>query len=328
MTGWQTSSLADRLASVLSTDCDFQVHHVSTPPTPCTAIYSPLPSKQPQRTFCENQFLSVSVLSDGQQIQVFGLEILIYTTKQLTTLFVSKADSTGYLYLLNLPKGTSSPLRTICSTFLKYLIDNRQRAGKRLVVSLFARAQNQYLFPGSIENSHKHVLDDRRLIKWWCQVLDAVLSLFTNPPLSQHEAEEGSRGDSDGVLSRGYLRVPGCDRYETASFYPKHAQDVSSSGSPRWSATDPLRLLGRDPAAPERCLVPRFPDDPLKSGQSWRRRAMEECQKLGTILGLDVVQTGVLCWTTSRLHLGCLRSTRFGLHAVPTERLSLTRALT
>ena len=262
MTGWQTSSLADRLASALSTDCNFRVHHISTPPTPCSAIYSALPSKRPERTFCESQFLSVSVLSDGQQIQVFGLEILIYTTKQLTTLFVSKADSTGYLYLLNLPKGTSSPLRTICSTFLKYLIDNRQRSGKRLVVSLFARAQNQYLFPGSIENSHKHVLDDRRLIKWWCQVLDAVLSLFTNPPLSQQTAEEGFQGDSNGVLARGYLRVPGCDTYETASFYPKHAQSVSSPASPRWRAADPLRLLGRDPDAPERCLVPRFPDDP------------------------------------------------------------------
>ena len=263
MTGWQGSSLADRLASLLPKNCNFKVHHLSTPPTPCSAIYSALPGRRPEKTFCESQFLSVSVFSNGKLIQVFSLEVLIYTTTQLTTLFVSKADSTGYLYLLNLPKGTPSPLRTICSTFLRYLVDNRQRSGKRLVVSLFARSQNQYLFPGSIENSHKHVLDDRRLIKWWCQVLDAVISLSTNPPSSQPSPqEEGLKDDSNELSAHAYLVVPGCDRYETASFYPKQKQSESSPASPRWNAADPLRLLGRNSGAPERCLIPRFPDDP------------------------------------------------------------------
>ncbi|KAL8825925.1 MAG: hypothetical protein Q9191_004112 [Dirinaria sp. TL-2023a] len=263
MTGWQGSSLADRLASLLPKNCNFRVHHVSTPPTPCSAIYSALPGTKPGKTFCESQFLSVSVSSNGQLLQVYGLEVLIYTTRQLTTLFVSKADSTGYLYLLNLPKGVPSPLKTISSAFLKYLVDNRQRPDKRLVVSLFARAQNQYLFPGSIENSHKHVLDDRRLIKWWCQVLDAVVSLFVNPlPSEQAAQEEASKEDSNGVSAHGYLIVPGCDRYETASFYPKQTPSESNPGSRRWSAADPLQLLGRNPNAPERCLIPRFPDDP------------------------------------------------------------------
>jgi len=255
--------LSERLAQALPKDSHFTVHHVSTPPTSYPAIFSAPPGKKPRKTFCETQFLSVSVPSEGAQIQVFGLEILIYTTKHLTTLFVSKADSTGYLYLLNLPRGTPSPLKTIASTFLKYLIEQRQRADTRLVLSLFARAQNQYLFPGSVENNRKHVLDDRRLIKWWCQVLDTVLEPSAPLP-SLTEASKGtnSQNDNNAVPAHGFLRVPGCDKYETAAFFPKHVQVIPGSLQYRWSAADPLRGLGRDPNLPERCLIPRFPDDP------------------------------------------------------------------
>jgi len=255
--------LSERLAQALPKDLHFVVHHVSTAPTPCPAIFSAPPGKKPEKTFCETQFLSVSVPSDGAQIQVFGLEILIYTTEYLTTLFVSKADSTGYLYLLNLPKGTPSPLKTISSTFLRYLIEQRQRPDKRLVLSLFARAQNQYLFPGSVENSRKHVLDDRRLIKWWCQVLDSVLELSAPLP-SLGEASKGMNPskDNDAVPAHGFLRVPGCDKYDTGAFFPKHIQIIPGSSQHRWSAADPLRDLGRNLNLPERCLIPRFPDDP------------------------------------------------------------------
>jgi len=263
MHGQHSLLLSERLAQALPKDIHFIVHHVSTPPTPCPAIYSAPPGKKPEKTFCETQFLSVSVPSDGAQIQVFGLEILIYTTKYLTTLFVSKADSTGYLYLLNLPEGTPSPLKTISSTFLKYLIEQRQRTDTRLVLSLFARAQNQYLFPGSVENRHKHVLDDRRLIKWWCQVLDTVLDPGALLP-SLDAASKGtdSQNDNDAVPAHGFLRVPGCDKYETAAFFPKHVQILPGSLQQRWTAADPLHRLGRDPNLPERCLIPRFPDDP------------------------------------------------------------------
>ncbi len=263
MHGQHSLLLSERLAQALPKDIHFIVHHVSTPPTPCPAIYSAPPGKKPEKTFCETQFLSVSVPSDGAQIQVFGLEILIYTTKYLTTLFVSKADSTGYLYLLNLPEGTPSPLKTISSTFLRYLIEQRQRPDTRLVLSLFARAQNQYLFPGSVENNRKHVLDDRRLIKWWCQVLDTVLEPSTPLP-SLTEASNGTnfRIDNNSVPAHGFLRVPGCDNHETAAFFPKHVQVTPGSLQYRWSAADPLRDLGRDPNLPERCLIPRFPDDP------------------------------------------------------------------
>lgn len=248
-------SLDFYLAENLPPTCRFDVHHISTPPTLSPALYSAPPGQAPEKTFCESHFLSVSIISANRPVQVFAIEVLIYTTEHLTTLFVSKADSTGYLYLLKLPQGTPSPFKTIASTFLSFLIKSRRRPATKLVLSLFARAQDQYLFPGSIENSRKHVLTDRGLVKWWCQVLDPILLQYPNA--NQQSVPETEPG-KDGVVSytsQGFLRVPGCDLYETRAFFPDQRHG-------RWKASDPLRELGRSETLPERCLIPQFPDDP------------------------------------------------------------------
>ena len=244
-------TLQDRLAEDLPEGCRFLIHHLSSPPSRVPAIFARPPTQCEDVTYCEIHFLSVSIEHQSRPVQVFAIEVLIYTTEHLTTLFVSKADSTGYLYLLNLPDGSPSPLRIICTTFLDFLIKSRARPDRKLVLSLFARAQNQYLFPGSIENSHKHVLDDRSLIKWWCKVLDPLLE----------EQEEQLVETGSKPHNFGYLRVPGCDKYESRGFLPqsehrRHAHELC------WIVGDPLRELGRSPMLPERCLIPRFPDDP------------------------------------------------------------------
>ena len=255
----ERSSLRDCFAKLLPKGCRFTIHHLSTPPTESPAIFAAPPGELPEDTYCESHFLSVSIDPDGRQLQVFAIEILIYTTNHLTTLFVSKADSTGYLHLLKLPKGTPSPLRTLSTTFLQYLIEERRRPDRRLVLSLFARAQNQYLFPGSVENSHKHVLDDRGLIKWWCKVMDPILGVYVNDEDDQGSQRNGYTPSKPRMKSHGFLRVPGCDTYETRGFIPRSA---NAQGQRRWSTADPLVQLGKQPNLPERCLIPRFPDDP------------------------------------------------------------------
>lgn len=254
-------SLEGYLAANLPTNCRFDVHHLSTPPTPCPALYSAPPGQSPEKTFCESHFLSVSVASANHPIQVFAAEVLIYTTQYLTTLFVSKADSTGYLHLLKLPHGTPSPFKTIASTFLAFLIENRRRPATKLVLSLFARAQDQYLFPGSIENPRKHVLTDRGLVKWWCQVLDPILSRYPTAHQGTVPETQPAKDGAAGYTSQGFLRVPGCDQYETRAFFPNEKHG-SPSSSGRWKASDPLRELARSETLPERCLIPQFPDDP------------------------------------------------------------------
>lgn len=273
------ADLGELLAQVLPAGVKLTVRHISSKPTPCAALFAAPPGEQPEATSSTNHFLSVSIHKDdpanGPEIIVFGIEVPIYTTAHLTTIFVSKADSTGYLHLLQQqqrkPQQTLkvSLLRLISSTFLSFLVRTHQRPGVRLVLSLFARAQNQYLFPGSIHNPHKHVLDDRGLIRWWCRVAD--------PLLREYEPESAAR--DKGLLDRAmesskgsataFLIVPGCDRFETRGFYPPAATAAARNGDgsnerdrPRWVNSYPVRQLCDNPDAPPRCLIPRLPDDP------------------------------------------------------------------
>ena len=254
------SVLLSRLAHELPQELRLIIHHLSSQPQECPSIFAAPPGNAPKQTYCESQFLSVSIDHNGRRIHCFALEVLIYTSEDLTTIFVSKADSTGYFHLQNSGQTHISPLRSIFSTFLSYLIDSRRRPNVRLVLSLFARAQDQYLFPGSIENKRKHVLDDRGLIKWWCKVLDVVLRRFPPESLTPSYPAQDNDADGNGLRSRGYLKVPGCDAHETRAFVPDYAR--LEKQTPRWRIEDPLRLIGKPPSIPERCLIPRFPDDP------------------------------------------------------------------
>ncbi|KAL7795283.1 histone acetylation domain-containing protein [Trichoderma ceciliae] len=263
----QDGNLRGRLAAVLPRGYKFGIHHVSTAPTKVDALYSAPPGERPERTYCEKHFLSVSIDAENtpsnastsestpeqaaqrKRVLVLGIEIFIYTTARSTTLFVSKADSTGFLDKLQLPTGAPSPIRQVCATFVRYLVDKRRRKDVQFVVSLFARAQDQYLFPGSIEYPGKHVLDDRGLVKWWCRVLDPIVE---SPPTGSLSAWRNTGA---------YLVVPGLDAHETRAFIPRRAGASSS-----WSLSHPLERISHYSRefdwVPPRCLIPRFPDDP------------------------------------------------------------------
>lgn len=268
-------SLNDLLAEQLPKDVPFTFYHYSTPPSKSPALYNAPPHRKPERTYCESHFLAASIVpQDGinselpKELLILAIEALIYSTKQLTTIFVSKADSTGYLSALNLPRSQAgSPLKAVCGTFVSWLAQERQREGKRLVVSLFARAQDQYLFPASIDNKDKHVLDDRGLVKWWCKVLDPIVksyapeqekSTLTKKLVeSDVPAKEPSPSNSSRT-AKGYLIIPGYETYDTLRYTPA----PSNSQPRRWTATHPLLQIAPYPGAPPRCLIPNFPDDP------------------------------------------------------------------
>ncbi|KAI1360305.1 hypothetical protein F5Y08DRAFT_52984 [Xylaria arbuscula] len=262
----RNNPLVKALAQALPKDSHYTAWHLSTTPAPTEALcYPPAlnstteqrPSK-PLKTYCEKHFLAVSITNptpnptSESQVLVLGLEIYIYTTAFSTAIFVAKADSTGYLYLQSTPQGYS-PIRAVTLAFLEFLIEHRRRSSRQLIINLFARAQSQYLFPGSVKNGRKHILDDRGLIKWWCRVL--------NPLLEEH-AQSDHGGDWDRV--HGYLVIPGLDDYETRAFVPK-----TKHAAHNWSLGHPLELISpyiKNSASygniPPRCLIPTYPDDP------------------------------------------------------------------
>lgn len=265
-------SLFERLAAQLPKGAAFTFYHYSTPPTKSPPLFAAPPHARPEKTFCESHFLAASIHADGSadsatpgELLVLAIEVLVYTTKHLTTIFVSKADSTGYLSLLSQGKtrGTS-PLKVICGTFVSWLAKERQREGRKTVVSLFARAQDQYLFPASIENKGKHLLDDKQLVRWWCTVLDPLVGEYkeetASKPLSERlSTTAASTTSSSAPTAKGYLVIPGFEPYDTLRYYtPSPAAGMQR----RWAAGHPLLQIAPHPAAPPRCLIPHFPDDP------------------------------------------------------------------
>ncbi|KAI5211585.1 hypothetical protein AUEXF2481DRAFT_230552 [Aureobasidium subglaciale EXF-2481] len=254
------NDLYSRLEKVLGGGLQYRIHHLSTRPTKSDALFAAPPAQRPQRTHCESHLLTLSITSpssssstsnstssqtQGRHVFVFAIEVLVYTTATLTTLFVSKADSTGFLS--RTPSHTrQSPIRPLTSTFLTWLAETRQRPGIPLVVSLFARAQDQYLFPGSVDHGAKHVLDDRQLVKWWCKTLDPVLRCPTT---------------DDSYTTRAHVIVPGFDYHETTQFFPPTCRSDPVDNR-KWRHGHPLLDIAPNPSAPPRCLVPHFPDDP------------------------------------------------------------------
>ncbi|KAL2019166.1 hypothetical protein VTK56DRAFT_10038 [Thermocarpiscus australiensis] len=264
------ASLSDRLASVLPHGHRFGIHHVSTPPTRSEPLCAAPPGERPDKTYRESHFLAISInvpypdstapplkrASAGadqakepdtrKQVLVFAVEVFIFTTAYQTTLFVSKADSTGYLHLLKLPKGSASPIRQVCATFLAYLLDHRRRKHVQSVVNLFARAQAQYLFPGSVRNVGKHVLDDWGLVRWWCKALNPLMEGLSKAPWER---------------IKGYLIVPGLEEKEARVFIPRTAASAQN-----WVIGHPLERISHYTRefdwVPPRCLIPGYPDDP------------------------------------------------------------------
>lgn len=255
-------SLPARLAAVLPKGHRFGVYHLSTPPTKCDPLCPAPPNERPDKTFCEKHFLALSIdpsqtgsktdasgaaPNTNNVVLVFALEIYIYTTAYSTTIFVAKADSTGYLHHLSSARGSPSPIRAVSTALLSFLVETRRRPSVQCIVSLFARSQSQYLFPGSADNKGKHVLDDRGLVRWWCR---ALAPLVREPPSGPLQPWRNVKG---------YLLVPGLEASETRAYI---------RGEESWVLGHPLELIShrcREKGSneiPPRCLVPSFPDDP------------------------------------------------------------------
>lgn len=254
--------LRKRLEAVLPSSLCMGVHHISTPPRRCDPLYTNLPGQDEEETWCEKHLLLMSIpatISHRGDIPVYGLEVLVYKTRHLTTIFVSKADSTGLMRCVPWSKPALSPMKIFTTTFLCLLVDTQQRDDRRLVISLFARSQRTYLFPGSGENEEKRILDDRGLIKWWAQVLDIVMDLdgpMIEDKISSNRPEEARPG-----TVQVYCRIPGYSARETKPFIPKNTKENSPFRT-AFLAEDPFQLLAALPNLPTRCLVPHFYDDP------------------------------------------------------------------
>ena len=230
------------------------LYHLSTPPAKSArAIFAAAQGQKEQITLCESHFLAVTVpppTTSDHGVLALAAEVLVFTTSDFTLIFVSKVDTTGYLYIDKVPKGKDIS-KIILSTFLAHLLDARSHVSK-VVLSLFARAEDQYLFPGSGKNGAKRVVGDRALVKWWCRALDPVLrsSEFST-----------TSGKLARTIPTAHVLVAGSETNERKTILPNSSL-YDPPDKQRWLWSYPADLLPPNPSAPPHCLIPRLPDDP------------------------------------------------------------------
>lgn len=183
-------------------------------------------------------------------VPVFGLETAIYTILSTSTslLYVSKADTTGLLL-------TPAPSRVLTDAYLQYYLANPPHESSSLRIHVFARAQDQYLFPGSIENKGKRVLPDNVLCKWWREVLgDAAIQA----------KEKGKAVNQEIGL---YYLLGGFSLAESLAVLSRPSEP-SASTAPRWQYGHPYAKVKPPLPVPDPSkvtindLIPAFQDDP------------------------------------------------------------------
>lgn len=247
------------LEEALLSETSLRLYHISTTSLDTESLFAVPLGQEEDRTTCKKHLLLATSPSDhaeesgsankfgaGAEVFFYGLEIYAYYTKTSATIFVSKADSSGHLRASTKRAPGSSAVQKITQVFIRRLLDDAEGQQLKTTVSLFARAQDQYLFPASKENPGKHILDDRQLIRWWCQAID--------PLLAHGRSKDGS--------ASAHILVPGLEDLEVRQLLPRSSRYPSQTDSIAWEVGYPLSRLASITDLAPRCLIPRFPDDP------------------------------------------------------------------
>ena len=113
-------SLEDSLADALPEGVRTRVYHISTPSTVSIPLFAAGPGQEDQATVCETHFLGISSPEEGSdgEVFVFAIEVMIFDTESLTTVFISKADSSGFISRLHSWTGSLSIPQTVTRIFL------------------------------------------------------------------------------------------------------------------------------------------------------------------------------------------------------------------
>ncbi|KIP06827.1 hypothetical protein PHLGIDRAFT_128016 [Phlebiopsis gigantea 11061_1 CR5-6] len=250
-----THNLRDALLSALKTlpgTREFYLHVLVSSPYRHTGLF-PYAHPRP-RVYLQEVFVLLSERASPESPRqlVSAVELFVYTVPATScgVLHVSKVDSTG--------QGTAPPpTSTLVKTLLSYYADPATRPIRvdTLWIQLFARAQNQYLFPNSSEHPGKRPLSDVKLCAWWKRVLGEVASA------SQAKSQDAKLGLY--YLLPGYNELEAINSLHTVSLSANTVLPVQWVYGHQYSQTElPL------PCPPSQGVhnlghsIPSFDDDP------------------------------------------------------------------
>lgn len=194
--------------------------------------------------------LSEQTTPDSPRVFVSAIEACVYNIPSTSSaiLYVSKVDSTGQAT-------APSPTPALVCALLLFYADPATRpvSADHLWIYLFARAQNQYLFPNSSEYPKKYPLSDIKLCAWWKRQLSTVA------------AELASRV-GDACRTKLYYLLPGLselEAFQLERIYPTTGSTVSWTYGHPYSQTEiPLPCpCGGESRHLGQC-IPSFDDDP------------------------------------------------------------------
>lgn len=170
-------SLRDTLLNSLKSlpgSREFHIHALVSAPRRTQELF-PYAIPRP-KTWVQEIFILVSEQPNPGAPRVFvtAVEAYFYMLPATSSgvLYVSKVDSTGQGQK---PSPTGTTVRALLQFYLDP--DTRPSVGgqvEKVWVHVFARAQNQYLFPNSSDFEGKKPLSDIKLCGWWKAVLGSV----------------------------------------------------------------------------------------------------------------------------------------------------------
>jgi regulator of Ty1 transposition protein 109 len=159
--------------------------------------------------------------------------------KPTTLVYISKVDSSGYAL------GAGPLTRELAIGVLEHFLSPATRPTERVVATLFARSQGQYLFPNSVAGGGKRVLGGLGLCQWWKGVYEGAASRLVQ------------LGTPTGELQLRYL-LPSYSAAEA-----KGMLRVPISPPPvEWSYGPPFVAPLLPAAGSLAVLIPSLPDDP------------------------------------------------------------------
>ncbi|KAK9449685.1 histone acetylation protein-domain-containing protein [Limtongia smithiae] len=236
-------------------DRDYTLHHVATKPAKYALTRDPSKEEKGGATKAARSTSSTTCGSDNatthfltltapNRLHILALELNVYTNASYTTIFIAKADTTGY----HLP---TLSIGAVVAAIIRAFVETTARFGVQTRICLFARAQPQYIFLGSAKNARKHVLSDRELIQWWMKVLGPMAEQAMGSALARLHIP-----GAEPAYMRSVLTPPWTDGHIFSSDSTEDHTDngVNNAAAATTPSTGDHRLAV--------ATIPNFPDDP------------------------------------------------------------------
>jgi len=277
-----TPSLLDYIAQKFSIEypgvIDFKLQTIRSQPRRSYALFPhhSISSSTPKVKIWQEEVLSILNLQrqveegGGGFVPLCAIEASIYTipTTKTSILYISKVDTTGLQQPTQLESFGPSPTKLFVTSFLEFHLKFPPHSTNRLRIHVFAKSQDQYLFPGSLENikqpySTKKVLNDKELLRWWKSTLSLATTTTTTNAVG---------GEGEGEVKK-FVLIPGMNYLESLPYLPDLKQQFSSSDwiyghpystipSPLYPSSSSSSFSSSSEAFSLINQIPCFPDDP------------------------------------------------------------------